>query len=94
VTNKELLKQTRKAINEVFGSYVTKETVNESVYLSENDPGEWAPDAHVIICTENGLPSDSYDPFLAEKWFEVSDKLPNDYFIETINGAIMAVYDI
>ena len=40
------------------------------------------------------IPSDVYDPFLAEKWHEVSEKLPDDYFIETINGAIMAVYDI
>ena len=94
MTNKQLLKETRKAINEVFGDYVSKEVVNKSVYLSEDDAGGWAPEAHVIICTERGLPSDTYDPFLAEKWFAVSDKLPNDYFIETINGAIMAVYDI
>ena len=91
---KLLLKETKKAIAEVFGEYATAETINESVYLSENDPGEWAPEAHIIINTENGLPSDAYNPFLAEKWFEVSDKLPDDYFIETINGAIMAVYDI
>ena len=94
MNNKQLLKETRKAINEVFGDYVSKEVVNKSVYLSENDPGEWAPEAHVIICTERGLPSDSYDPFLAEKWYKVSEMLPNDYFIETINGAIMAVYDL
>ena len=94
MTNKQLLKETRKAINEVFGDYVSKEVVSKSVYLSEDDTGDWAPEAHVIICTESGLPSDVYDPFLAEKWHEVSAKLPNDYFIETINGAIMAVYDI
>ena len=93
-TKKQLLKETRKAINEVFGDYVSKETVNKSVYLSEDDAGGWAPEAHVIICTEMGLSSDVYDPFLAEKWHQVSEKLPNDYFIETINGAIMAVYDI
>ena len=94
MTNKKLLKETRKAINEVFGEFVSKETVNKAVYLSEDDAGEWAPEAHVIICTETGLPSDVYDPFLADKWNAVSDKLPDDYFIETINSAIMAVYDI
>ena len=94
MTNKELLKETKKAIQAVFGEYVSKDTISKSVYLSENDPGDWAPEAHVIICTERGLPSDVYDPFLAEKWHKVSEKLPNDYFIETNNGAIMAVYDI
>ena len=94
MNNKQLLKETRKAINEVFGDYVSKEVVSKSVYLSEDDTGGWAPEAHVIICTETGLPSDVYDPFLAEKWHQVSAKLPNDYFIETINGAIMAVYDL
>ncbi|MAF79862.1 hypothetical protein CL629_02155 [bacterium] len=91
---KLLLKETRKAIIEVFGDFVAAENINESVYLSENDPGGWAPEAHIIINTENGLPSDIYDPFLAEKWIKVSDMLPDDYFVETINGAIMAVYDI
>jgi hypothetical protein len=94
MTNKQLLKETRKVIGEVFGKYVSKDTIAKSVYLSEDDPGEWAPESHIIINTENGLPSDAYDPFVAEKWFEVSDRLPNDYFVETINGAIMAVYDI
>jgi hypothetical protein len=94
VTNKQLLKQTRKAINEVFGDYVSKDTITQSVYLSENDPGEWAPNSHIIICTENGLPSDAYDPFIAEGWFKVSEMLPADYYVETINSAIMAVYDI
>ena len=94
MTNKQLLKQTRKAINEVFGELVSKETVTKSVYLSEDDTGGWAPEAHVIICTENGLPSDAYDPFVAEGWFKVSEMLPADYYVETINSAIMAVYDI
>jgi hypothetical protein len=94
VTNKQLLKQTRKAINEVFGDYVSKDTITKSVYLSEDDPGEWAPNSHVTICTEDGLPSDSYDPFIAEGWFKVSEMLPADYYVETINSAIMAVYDI
>mgnify|MGYP005825656527 CR=1 FL=1 len=94
MTNKELLEETRRAIAEVFGEFVRTEDINESICPTKDHPGGWAPGSHVVISTENGLPTDAYEPFLAEKWMEVTDRLPDGYFIQTINPAIMAVYDI
>jgi len=40
---------------------------------------------------ESGIPSGSYDPRIADMWFDVSDKLKT-HFVEHINGAVAGVY--
>lgn len=58
-------------------------------FTGEGDPGEWAPDADVVIHCEHGLPSPDFDT-----WFWTGVMIPAlpGYLVEPINGCIVAVY--
>lgn len=92
-----ILDRTREAIFEVLGDFISldperaKEIIRKSTYLGSEDPGEWSPDAAVIIHCESGVPSGLYDR-LFDKWFEVSRRLRTHY-CEHINAAVIAVYE-
>ena len=94
MTNQNILQVVKRAIHTTFGEFVTKEAIDKSVYLSQDDPGGWSPSAAVIINTENGLPSDAGGGVIASYWYQASDKISEetDHYIESINSAIMAVY--
>ena len=70
-----------------------KDRIAEDTYTGKDDPGEWAPKAHAVIHCESGIPNGSYEPFIYDKWFEVSDKL-GDMFVEHQNAAVIAVWDV
>jgi hypothetical protein len=72
--------------------YATKadSIIGQSVVNAEDDPGEWAPEAHAIIYHVNGMPSIDY----IEEWGKVSDMLPDFYYVEAINPEVSAVYNL
>jgi hypothetical protein len=87
----------RKAVAEVWGSFISSDKaevqriIKAATYTGKNDPGQWAPSAAVVIHTESGIPNGGYNPRDIERWFEVSDMLPN-LSVEHVNGAVIAVY--
>lgn len=75
----------------------SREIINKAVYTSKNDPGQWSPNAIAVIHCESGIPNGDYDPDIAEKWINISDALQDlghNVFIETINPAVKAVYNL
>jgi len=94
MTKDQIVQQTKRAIYEVFGDIVDKDIIDKSVVHPLDDPGEWAPRSNAVIYHETGLPNscDSWDGM--EKWSEVSDKIPGDYYVEAMNSAVSAVYEI
>ncbi len=93
----DILERVRSAIDEVFGRYISadparrRKIIEEATFLGEDDPGEWAPNADVVIHCESGIPSGSWNPKELEMWFEVSDKLKT-HFCEHVNSAVIGVY--
>lgn len=84
----------RKAVQKIFG--VSKELAEQSIYLPEDDMGEWAPNSLSVVNFEHGLPNPSYEAF--DGWYDVSELATeiagenNPSFMETINGAMGAIY--
>jgi len=75
----------------------SREIINKAVYTGKDDPGQWSPDAIAIIHCESGIPSGDYDPDIAETWINISDALQDlghSVFIESINPAVKAVYNL
>jgi hypothetical protein len=95
--NNSILEEVRKAIDEVFGEYISqdpvrrREIIERSTFVGKDDPGGWAPNAAVTIHCESGIPSGLYSSELFEKWFSVSDRL-RTHFCEHINSAVIGVY--
>lgn len=94
-----VLEKVRRAIFDVFGDNVvfgdieaSRKIIEKSTYTGAEDPGQWAPEAAVIIHCEEGLDSGCYNSFFMEKWFEVNDKLGDELLVEHFNAAIIAVY--
>lgn len=89
-----MIKKIKAVLKEVFGDFLgdrATDIIEESVH--EGYWNDWSPGSVAIISTEHGLPSTADgNTWVMEKWFEVSDLLPGDYFCETINGAVMAVH--
>ena len=72
--------------------------VGPYVVAAADDPGRWAPDAHVIIYMEPKgtrddceLPLDYYGDGL-DVSMRASDRLPGGHYIEFINAAVAAVW--
>lgn len=67
--------------------------IKKSVYIPENDPGEWAPKSLLIVNHENGLP-DFYD--FHHDWEKIEEAigyaLGKSVFFEPINGAVTALW--
>ena len=88
---KAALKAYRKAVQEIFG--VSKEIAEDSIYLPEDDRGEWAPNSMTVVNFECGLPG-AYEG----DWCAVNDLVAEitgnrHLFMEPINGAVGAVYE-
>ena len=81
--------QVTEAIEKVFNINVNP----QCVCPANEDPGEWAPNAHAIIYHTNGMPSiDNID-----KWAKVSAMLvkpPEWYYVEAINSEVSAVFSL
>lgn len=91
-----LIQQVQEAIFKVFGPMFPdedrlRESLSKCVCRPEEDPGEWAPDSFAVIHGESiGLPG----PTVAlEQWLEVSNHL-DGYYVENINEAVAAVYEV
>lgn len=93
-----LLRQVQEAIFAVFSPMVCDEqefrrALEKHVLLPNDDPGEWAPESFAVIRGEAiGLPG----PTVAlGQWLEVSDLLiPHGFYVENINEAVAAVYEV
>jgi len=81
----------RKVLKEMTG--LSAQEINNSIYLPEDDNGQWSPDSMTIINYENGLPN----PYDIDLYYEASRQVYNitgiSAFIEPINGAVGAVWD-
>jgi hypothetical protein len=93
----DILQRTREAIFKVFGDFIhedpekAKAIIEDSTYKGGEDPGDWAPNSAVVILCESGVPHGYYNPFIAEKWFEVWNHI-RGYHTEDINAAVIGVY--
>ena len=70
----------------------SREQAEACIYSPENDPGEWAPRALVILNLEKGLPALG---LYSGDWLEESSRLGSVAgvgFVEHINGAVAAVW--
>ena len=109
-TNEEIKEQTQAAVKRIFGDSLGfldfnepsrnhvygssgEQILCESIYTPEEDAGEWSPTSATIINHEHGIPG-ANNGTLIDAWFEVSDMLPDDYYVEQLNGAISAVYKL
>tara|TARA_Y100001937_G_scaffold123438_1_gene186293 strand:+ start:1985 stop:2269 length:285 start_codon:yes stop_codon:yes gene_type:complete len=61
-----------------------------AVIPAEEDPGEWALGAYTVIYHINGMPSIER----IEEWSQVSDQLPDKFYVEAINSEVSAVFSL
>jgi len=84
----------REAAMRLYG--LTRTEAERSIYSSEDDPGEWAPDALAVICLENGDGlSDAcgyYSPGGLDECIRLADEAGIG-FVEWINPAVAAVWE-
>jgi hypothetical protein len=97
MNKQEVLESTRKALFETFGDYVdedpdkAKRLIEENTYVGADAPGNWAPEALVVIIAECiPLPGMREVPQI-DAWMEASDKIKGG-FIGHINSAVAAVW--
>ena len=94
-----ILQRVRQTIFDVFGESIEgtvaerRSTIERSTYTGKDDPGQWCPEAAVVIHCEDGIDSGYYESFYMEKWFEVNDRLGDDYLVEHYNAAVIGVYE-
>ena len=82
----------RRAARKLYG--YDQAQAEACIYGPENDPGEWAPDALVILNFERGLSRLAYN---APDWLDESVRFQEEAgvgFVEHINGAVAAVWPI
>lgn len=100
LSKEEVLEQTRTALMEAFGLGKDQAAdVVSNTFFGSEDPGQWSPQAVVIIHAES-IPLPSPDEcfefegktyYASETWVKASD-LIEGHFIEHINSAVAAVY--
>jgi len=97
---KRILAAYKAALLKVFRGAVDAATVDAALYLGDEDPGGWAPDAPLVIHTEKGLP-DRESVSGIEAWVRVDDeanarlaKHGLRVFSEPINMAVTAVWKV
>ena len=78
--------KTIEAIEKVFSI----EPSHHAVIPAEEDPGEWALGAYTVIYHINGMPSIER----IEEWSQVSDQLPDTFYVEAINSEVSAVFSL
>ena len=81
-----ITKKTIEAIEKVF----LIEPSRHAVIPAEEDPGEWAPGAYTVIYQINGMPSISR----LSEWGEVSNELPDGFYVEAINSEVSAIFNL
>lgn len=79
-------KQVTEAIEKVFGIKVSP----QQVCPGNEDPGGWASNAHAVIYHHGNMPSIER----IEEWGQVSNLLPDWYYVEAINSEISAVFSL
>jgi len=62
----------------------------KAVIPAEEDAGEWAPGAYTVIYHTNGMPSIDR----LTEWGQVSDELPDMFYVEAINNEVSAVFNL
>jgi hypothetical protein len=90
--SREIIAKNFKGCVEILGANVKK-----SVYLPENDRGQWAPTSLLVVNHENGIPGPhDYELDMHAEWEKVSDELSvvlgRPVFFEAINQAVSALY--
>ena len=78
--------KTVEAIEKVF----LIEPSTHAVVPAEEDAGEWAPGAYTVIYHTNGMPSVDR----ITEWGQVSDELPDMFYVEAINNEVSAVFNL
>ena len=78
--------KTIEAIEKVF----LIEPGRHAVIPAEEDAGEWAPGAYAVIYHTNGMPSVDR----LTEWGQVSDELPDMFYVEAINNEVSAVFNL
>lgn len=71
----------------------TRKVIEDNTFVGGFDPGDWAPEAEVVIYTESGIPSYGECNQVMDSWFNVS-KFLGDLYCEPVNGAVVAVYKV
>ena len=62
----------------------------QAVVPAEEDAGEWAPGAYTVIYHTNGMPSIDR----LTEWGQVSNELPDMFYVEAINNEVSAVFNL
>ncbi len=88
----------RRIIENHFASRgLSTEDIRKSVYLPQNDPGEWSPDSLLIVNHEHGVrgPMD-VEVDMYQTWQDIDEELTTaigkPVFFEPINSAVSALY--
>ena len=67
-----------------------------SIFVPEEDPGEWAKDSLLVVHCESGIPDKYTYPEAHKAWDAVedflSDRLGRKVYFESINSAVSALY--
>lgn len=83
-----VVEQVTKAIENVF---LMHGQVNPRCVIDPSeDVGEWAPNAHAIIYHTGNMPSVSR----LTEWGQVSNELPDDFYVEAINSEVSAIFSL
>jgi hypothetical protein len=101
---KTILTRTREAIYNEFQDWIPGKNkaekmkeIRSATYTGKGDPGGWSPGAAVVIHTESGIPTPTFDETpgfqIIEGWFRVSDELETHY-CETVNAAVISVWEV
>ena len=80
---------TMKTIEAIEKVFLIEPSV-DAVIPAEEDAGEWAPGAYTVIYHTNGMPSISR----LTEWGQVSDELPDMFYVEAINNEVSAVFNL
>lgn len=94
----DIVAKTRDVIARIIGPYIDEDPhevrriVERYVMSGKDDPGGWSRKSPVIIhCDGTGIPSGEYDTKVFDAWFEVSDALGGNYYIDRINHVVLCV---
>jgi len=95
-TSQEFVKFARRAFKRIFKSYVKAKAVDESIFLPDEDPGEWAPRSVLVVHKEHGIPDRFVYPTADPLWTKVEEYLSGllgkPVYFEDVNGAVSALY--
>ena len=80
---------TMKTIEAIEKVFLIEPGVN-AVIPAEEDAGEWAPGAYTVIYHTDNMPSISR----LTEWGQVSNELPDMFYVEAINSEVSAVFNL